>query len=521
MSVSDSSAPSASAPLVSMKVIIQRSGMSRQTIHFYIRKGLLPKPRRVSRTHALYSQDTLDLLEIIKECQSRLRLSLDEIVKIMVQANYDPHQIRDELESRKTISRRSQGAAESSRAFTRDELLAILQPPPPPRWFEELRRRGLINARIKKYSSEHVELVRTIWELCQLGTALDDLQRIVKRIDEHAEIEFTEFRHIVGSGRAKADYPKAIRVLAAFDQFVLCKKRGAFRSVFFNKSFSPAERVVGSNLRRLIPSETFLVKMGLSREIDRLLHGLDRDPADMRSLQDLGRAYQMRSDWLILLEISEKILQIDPFNIWATADLCRAMCYLGRADEAVALLESRVLIDGAPLLKFRLGQCLVLSAHNAGVPELLAAVIRKETLTAEALDEARDDPKVRRWIMLDRALDNLSVSDPLRFNQPKIEELDALHADYESISDKNLSVLGRIGLALGKLLAAYALYLVYRREQHPKAELLRRKIVQMDPQCVLAAHSVHTLGTRTTAAKSKSSTSGSGRVAKISINQKG
>src|SRR5580704_13732206 len=146
MSVSDSSAPSASAPLVSMKVIIQRSGMSRQTIHFYIRKGLLPKPRRVSRTHALYSQDTLDLLEIIKECQSRLRLSLDEIVKIMVQANYDPHQIRDELESRKTISRRSQGAAESSRAFTRDELLAILQPPPPPRWFEELRRRGLINA---------------------------------------------------------------------------------------------------------------------------------------------------------------------------------------------------------------------------------------------------------------------------------------------------------------------------------------------------------------------------------------
>jgi hypothetical protein len=42
----------------------------------------------------------------------------------------------------------------------------------------------------------------------------------------------------------------------------------------------------------------------------------------------------------------------------------------------------------------------------------------------------------------------------------------------------------------------------------------------MDPQCVLATLPVHTLGTKSMAAKSKSSTAGSTR-ARISMNQIG
>jgi DNA-binding transcriptional MerR regulator/tetratricopeptide (TPR) repeat protein len=470
---------------------MQRSGVTRQTIHFYLRKGLLPKPRRTSRTYALYSPETVDLLELIKECQSGLRLSLDEIVKMFMQANYDPRQIRSELERRNSTPRPSQPeSGDGHRALTQNDVLAMLQPPPPPRWLEDLRRRGVVNGRGEKYSPETAELIRSVWSLCQLGVELDDLKDVVKQIEEEAEVELAAFRRVLDpKRRAKGDYATAIRSLNAFEQFVDWKRKDALKTAFFHKMLRSGDTFVGPNQKRVIPSETFLVKMGLNREIDRLLNELDKDPEDRRSLQGLARAYYMRSDWLSLFGVSEKILQMDPLDVRAMADQTRAMYYLGRIDEAVARLEHRLHAGSDPLLKFRLGQSLVLRSQNGSISDFFNALIRKQILTAEALQEARDQPSVRRWITLDRALDNLSVSDPLHLNQPTIEELEALHEEYQSIPAKGLSALSKMSLAIGKILATYALYLVYRRHHRPRAEQLRRKIVQMDPHGVLATRS--------------------------------
>ena len=420
---------------------MQRSGVTRQTIHFYLRKGLLPKPRRTSRTYALYSPETVDLLELIKECQSDLRLSLDEIVKMFMQANYDPRQIRTELERRNSTPRPSQpDTADGYRALTQSDVLAMLQPPPPPRWLEDLRRRGVLIGRGERYSPDTAELVRSTWSLCQLGVELDDLKDVLKQIEEEAEVELTAFRRALDpKRRAKGDYATAIRSLNAFEQFIDWKRKDALKNVFFHKMFRSGDTFIGPNQKRAIPSETFLVKMGLNREIDRLLNVLDKDPEDKRSLKGLARAYYMRSDWLNIYGVSEKILQFDPLDVRAMADQTRALYYLGRIDDAVSRLEHRLLAGSDPLLKFRLGQSLVLRAQNGSISEFFSALTRKQLLTAEALQEARYQPSVRRWITLDRALDNLSVSDPLQLNQPTIEELETLHEEYQSIPTKGLS----------------------------------------------------------------------------------
>jgi DNA-binding transcriptional MerR regulator len=467
---------------------MQRSGLRRQTIHFYLRKGLLPKPRRTGRTYALYSPETVDLLELIKECQSNLRLSLDEIVKMFMQVNYDPRQIRTELERRNSTPRPSQPhTADGYRFLAESEVLAMLQPAPPSHWLEDLRRRSVVKGRGERYSKETAELVRSVWSLCQLGVELDDLKDIVKQIEQVAEVELTAFRSTLDQKRrAKGDYATAMRALNAFEQFIDWKRKDALRSAFFHKMFRSGETFVGPNQKRVLPSETFLVRMGMNREIDRLLNLLDKDTEDKRSLKGLARAYHMRSDWLNLYGVSEKILQIDPLDVRATADQTRAMYYLGRIDDAVARLEDRLHTGSDPLLKFRLGQSLVLRAQNASISEFFNALLKKQHLTEEALQEARDQPSVRRWIKLDRALDNLSVSDPLHLDQPTIEELEALYEEYQSIPAKGLSVLSKMSLATGKILATYALYLVYRRHHRPRAEQLRRKIVRMDPHGVLA-----------------------------------
>jgi hypothetical protein len=147
-------------------------------------------------------------------------------------------------------------------------------------------------------------------------------------------------------------------------------------------------------------------------------------------------------------------------------------------------LEERLRKGSDPLLKFRLGQALILQARNSSVPEFLGVVVKKQQMTTEALRDARD-PRVRMWIRLDMALDDLSVSDPLQLNPPRASDLERLHREYQSISEKGLSVLSRMNLVRGRTLAAYALYLVYLRDRHPKTEQLLRKTTQMDPYAAL------------------------------------
>jgi hypothetical protein len=277
------------------------------------------------------------------------------------------------------------------------------------------------------------------------------------------------------------------------------------------KAYRAADLFVGPNQKHVFPSETFLAKRGLNREIDRLLNHLDQSPDDMKALRDLARAYYLRSDWLNLYGVSEKILQMEPLNVRATADMTRSMFYLGRIHDAVNLLEQRLRTGSHPLLKFMLGQCLVLRAKEGSIVELLSAVMRKQQLAAEALREVRDQGNIRRWISLDMVLDNLSVSDPLQLNQPSVEEVEKLHHEYQSISDKGLTALSKMSLAMGQILAAYALYLLYRRQHHPKTEQLRRKVIQMDPHGVLATRPVQPGGQQATGGVSRRGRAASGR----------
>src|SRR5438876_6691520 len=99
---------------VTIRSLIARSGAPRQTIHYYLRKGLLPPPERTSRTSALYPPSTVDLLGLIRALQQRQRLTLDEITDLFKSSNFDP--VR--------IAARTQSGAEAARPDRRDYLSA-------------------------------------------------------------------------------------------------------------------------------------------------------------------------------------------------------------------------------------------------------------------------------------------------------------------------------------------------------------------------------------------------------------
>lgn len=56
----------------------RRTGVSRSTIHFYVREGLLPRPQKTAASRAFYSQDHVELLQKIDDLKRGGR-SLSEI----------------------------------------------------------------------------------------------------------------------------------------------------------------------------------------------------------------------------------------------------------------------------------------------------------------------------------------------------------------------------------------------------------------------------------------------------------
>src|SRR6266404_6839731 len=75
---------------ITIKALGARSGVHKQTIHYYLRKGLLPPPVRTSKTSALYPPSAVDLLRLIKTYQDERRLTLEEIAELFRRNDYDP-----------------------------------------------------------------------------------------------------------------------------------------------------------------------------------------------------------------------------------------------------------------------------------------------------------------------------------------------------------------------------------------------------------------------------------------------
>jgi len=66
-----------------MAELALRSGVSRETIHFYLREGLLPRPRKAGRTVAYYDEEHLSRLKLIRKLREEKYLPLAVIRRLL------------------------------------------------------------------------------------------------------------------------------------------------------------------------------------------------------------------------------------------------------------------------------------------------------------------------------------------------------------------------------------------------------------------------------------------------------
>jgi len=280
------------------------------------------------------------------------------------------------------------------------------------------------------------------------------------------------------------------RVAALFDvfeRFGRARRKAVLSAHFSRSSMRHRNIFVGSDQKYLFPSETLLERMGLNREIDRLVRVLDRNRDDLEALKQLSRAYNLRSDWVHLQQVAREVLRLDPENVRALADMAQALRYLGRPGEAVALLEPVLKRQSHPLLKVRLARALVSRARDAGdIRQLVDALEEYDRLAGEAMRESQADRSLNRRIRIILALEAMSLTGPLGMRRPSMEEIQRLYDEYLAMKDAKLPVITRVSVARGRIFLTYALYLFRQQEGHPDAERLRRLLLKADPHGVLA-----------------------------------
>lgn len=66
--------------------LIGRTGVTRATIHHYVKEGLLPEPIKTGRNMALYDRTCVDRILLVKGLQKHYRRSLAEVKELLRQA---------------------------------------------------------------------------------------------------------------------------------------------------------------------------------------------------------------------------------------------------------------------------------------------------------------------------------------------------------------------------------------------------------------------------------------------------
>ena len=112
-----------------MAELAMRSGVSRETIHFYLREGLLPRPRKAGRTVAYYDEEHLKRLTLIRKLREEKYLPL-AVIRRLLDAPAAAEQDVETLASVLHLTARDDASGKLSEAAV-----------------EEARRRNLLGAR--------------------------------------------------------------------------------------------------------------------------------------------------------------------------------------------------------------------------------------------------------------------------------------------------------------------------------------------------------------------------------------
>ncbi len=148
--------------------LAKRTDVPKQTIHYYIRNGLLPKPRKLGSNSAEYDESYVERIRLIKELQNDFFFPLPTIKKILWEHRSASKHAMLKIKSEffKPVDQYLGTGVEGDEAFVEATGLA-------PRWLPTLKDWGLISSVEKKgihvYSQDDICVGKVMVNMAKMG----------------------------------------------------------------------------------------------------------------------------------------------------------------------------------------------------------------------------------------------------------------------------------------------------------------------------------------------------------------
>jgi DNA-binding transcriptional MerR regulator len=182
-----------------LKELIKATDVSRETIQFYLRDGILPKPRKRNGAQADYNESYVNLIKLIKDLQENHFLPLNVIKKIIRQihkASPEKEQffrLQSELFNpvNQVLSKQEISGEE---AFCKETGLG-------PKWLANAESWGIITPRIvdnqKNYDFEDIAIGKIMVEMDHAGFGPKDgfNPETLKHYRDALETVVSKFNH--------------------------------------------------------------------------------------------------------------------------------------------------------------------------------------------------------------------------------------------------------------------------------------------------------------------------------------
>ena len=150
--------------------LTERTGVPKETIHYYVREGVLRKPRKTGKNTADYNESYVDQIRIIKGLQDNYFLPLSVIKKIIKhqkrQSRSEQSSFQLQSEYFRPIDRLLSSEVTGKEAFR--EVTGIGR-----KWLAKMEEWGIITAEVREgrpvYSQDDVIIGKLVVDMDRIG----------------------------------------------------------------------------------------------------------------------------------------------------------------------------------------------------------------------------------------------------------------------------------------------------------------------------------------------------------------
>lgn len=154
--------------------LVKRTQVSKETIHYYVREGLIPRPRKFAKNLASYNESYVERIRLIKELQDHHFLPLSLIKKILKYQKGSPERkplLQVQTDYFRPVDKLLPAEVIGEEDFTKITGLS-------PKWLARLEKWEVMTPEIRQdrkvYSQDDVILARVVVDMGKIGLGPKD-----------------------------------------------------------------------------------------------------------------------------------------------------------------------------------------------------------------------------------------------------------------------------------------------------------------------------------------------------------